>query len=541
MSETVIDSFVVLFSLDARNFKKGEREVRESLTRTKEASKKTFDDLEGGGKKAADVFRKVRNEAAALFLVFAGASSIKQFASNLVSSTASASRLGDVLGMTPGRVAGWRGALEAVGGSASEADAALKQMRQTLFDFQFDPAKVNRGVLGVLGVDTTDLQNGSPESLLLKLAEARSRFSAQNYASLLQQLGLSDGTITLLMRGRDGVKALVDAQEQYLHISEKDAEATRKFDETMANLSAKIKGQALPAVTLLLQAFQSLSECFEKNNPFPSVERSIAGWYTLMLRIDRWLNEQLAKYGWTAEVREAARKRADEDTRQMDAIARRFSGSRATAEEGIDGSSSTQDIRRLFPGYQPSRYRSQLNSSRGAYIESYLQRGGVSAPVARGTAAALFGESRFDPGAVNPQSGAFGIAQWLGPRKKALFARYGSRPTLDQQLDFLLSELRGGDRGGASVLQQKTEVAALVAAVTHFLRPQGRNWERGEDWRRDIMRGRGYLSRSQGTTINTGPITINTQATDARGVARDLHGELRKRALVAQADVGTVY
>ena len=40
-------------------------------------------------------------------------------------------------------------------------------------------------------------------------------------------------------------------------------------------------------------------------------------------------------------------------------------------------------------------------------------------------------------------AGDFGIQQWLGPRKKELQRRYGKKPTLTQQLDYLVDEYQG--------------------------------------------------------------------------------------------------
>lgn len=67
-------------------------------------------------------------------------------------------------------------------------------------------------------------------------------------------------------------------------------------------------------------------------------------------------------------------------------------------------------------------------------------------------AAAIMGnmeqESSFDPKIVNPRSGAYGIAQWLGNRKTNLenLAQSKGKPVSDLglQLDFLKSELQGG-------------------------------------------------------------------------------------------------
>lgn len=58
----------------------------------------------------------------------------------------------------------------------------------------------------------------------------------------------------------------------------------------------------------------------------------------------------------------------------------------------------------------------------------------------------LRGESNMDPYIEN-SIGAYGIQQWLGPRKKELFKKYGSKPTLLQQLEFLVDEHEGKIKG----------------------------------------------------------------------------------------------
>lgn len=54
----------------------------------------------------------------------------------------------------------------------------------------------------------------------------------------------------------------------------------------------------------------------------------------------------------------------------------------------------------------------------------------------------LGAESGFDKGVTN-SIGAFGLQQWLGPRKKALVAEFGAKPSLSDQLDFLVKEHKG--------------------------------------------------------------------------------------------------
>lgn len=121
-------------------------------------------------------------------------------------------------------------------------------------------------------------------------------------------------------------------------------------------------------------------------------------------------------------------------------------------------------------------------------IEGYLQSQGLTPSQASGVAAGIYAESLSNPNAINPTSGAYGVGQWLGSRKTALFAQYGSSPTLQQQLDFLISELHGGDSGGSAVLSQSDPLATLTAYITKFMRPA-----KGIETTSDIARGTAYL------------------------------------------------
>lgn len=54
----------------------------------------------------------------------------------------------------------------------------------------------------------------------------------------------------------------------------------------------------------------------------------------------------------------------------------------------------------------------------------------------------LGAESGFNKGITNG-IGAFGLQQWLGPRKKALIAEFGKSPSLSEQIEFLVKEHKG--------------------------------------------------------------------------------------------------
>lgn len=76
-------------------------------------------------------------------------------------------------------------------------------------------------------------------------------------------------------------------------------------------------------------------------------------------------------------------------------------------------------------------------------IWDYLtDKKGIPQTQAIGILSNIAAESGGDTDALGA-AGDFGIQQWLGPRKKELQRRYGKKPTLIQQLDYLVDEYQG--------------------------------------------------------------------------------------------------
>lgn len=76
-------------------------------------------------------------------------------------------------------------------------------------------------------------------------------------------------------------------------------------------------------------------------------------------------------------------------------------------------------------------------------IWDYLtEKKGIPQTQAIGILSNIAAESGGDTEALGA-AGDFGIQQWLGPRKKELQRRYGRKPTLTQQLDYLVDEYQG--------------------------------------------------------------------------------------------------
>lgn len=90
----------------------------------------------------------------------------------------------------------------------------------------------------------------------------------------------------------------------------------------------------------------------------------------------------------------------------------------------------------------PSRSEDSKMAVYGEIWDYLTDKKGIPQTQAIGILSNIAAESGGDTEALGA-AGDFGIQQWLGPRKKELQRRYGKKPTLTQQLDYLVDEYQG--------------------------------------------------------------------------------------------------
>lgn len=481
---SILEAFVVSFAIDAAKFKKGSEEVQDTSKRTKDVAQKTFGAIEDAGKKTAQGVRSISMELLGLFLTFQGAGSITGFIGNMVMGSAAADRMGQTIGMTTGKVLAWQRAMKDVGGQAGDADSSLKAMEALKQEWaQFGIRGPKAQILQSMGVNAQDLEKSDPGSLLQKLASAKRPWGNERYANQLQQLGLSQNMIYFLMQGGDQVKKTITTYEKNSKELEKQAKEAEKLQKSLSELNDSITKALVPAL----------------NNLIPPLTR-IVNWINSLFGDDPAAKPKKPGTIWEDPLGLVTIRREGEDAAQ--GATKAASGARrgGAMPKGVDP------------------------------IMAYFMGKGMSLEDSLGIRAGMWAEGG-TPTAVNPKSGAFGIGQWLGPRKKELFKRYGPKPTLQNQLDFMWWELNGGDHGGKSVMNAKGIWQTLQAYITRFMRPA-----KGGETQGDFRRASQFLrswSAQQNTHIGT--VNIYTRASDPKAVAREV-GNLGRRGVVVQAD-----
>lgn len=545
---TIIDSFITEFRADPVPFEEGSERVREALEKTREEVAGGADDFDTYGKRASEFFGKLRNEAVGLFLAFQGASSIKGFITDIIASDAATGRLARNLGIATEELSAWQLAIKTVGGSAEEANAALSAIEKAYQTFALTGELPNQADYLGLGISLEDFKKG-PDEVLLKMAEAAERMDQTEFYARMQRIGIPDSVINQLVKGREATEKLIEEKKKEGAATDEQAKAAAEFEKKLADLSAKITGLVRPALYGLVELLLDFLTLLEENNiELPvligfigAIAFAAAAAASPFLAWAAAITAVVAALGALYAARENI----------MDSLGlgddKIGGGYNAPGSGGVGAGVGAG----VSAGPAPSGKSPGANE---AYIRNYLRASGLTEEQTRGVMAGIFAESGMNPNAKNPTSGAYGIGQWLGPRKRALMAKYGPNPTLEQQLAFLVQELKGGDWGGKSVMRSTTAEDTL----SNYIGGPGWGFMRPDPAGRagDMRRGYNYLGRGPsrpaatgarasrpagggaGASVHIGQITVNTAATDAAGIARDLPAAIRRRGVIAQANTG---
>ncbi len=264
---TVIDALVVTLGLDASKYAQGQKQASASLKQTGEEATTTAKLLDAQGRAGAAFFTRLRNEALGFFAVIAGATGVKDLIRDITQGDAATGRLAHNLDMSTDTLAAWEGAAKRAGGSAQGMDGSLQGLMQQFQTFVINGESSTIPFLRALGVNAVDLNTKKLRPLgdvLLDLADKFSQMDPAAATSWGEKIGLDQGTINLLEKGRGEVQKLRDQQKQ-LGVPT-DADATRAqglqkdlldIQQQITSLARAILNDLSPYIDKLLKQFSA--------------------------------------------------------------------------------------------------------------------------------------------------------------------------------------------------------------------------------------------------------------------------------------------
>ena len=139
-------------------------------------------------------------------------------------------------------------------------------------------------------------------------------------------------------------------------------------------------------------------------------------------------------------------------------------GEELTNQENLNRIQSRNQKKEGFAGWNAIEQNSQeISDDRtptGSQIVNFFMNKGLTKNQAKGIYGNIMQESGGKHNIVSRDGhNSYGLAQWTGTRKARLFSKYGTNPTVNQQLEYLWDELNSTERGALDALRNTSTVA----------------------------------------------------------------------------------
>lgn len=540
---TVIDSLIVTLGLDNKDFQQGMKDTEKGLSDTRKKTDRVGKQIAASGKDAAEFFGQMQRSAIKFFAVLTAGKGLINFTRDVVSTGANLSRLSKNLNISADTMHRWGKASELNGGSMEGFLGTLQNLGSQVTEIFMKGDSAITPYLRQLGVSVTDAAGKAKPltDILADIADSTEKaFPDRNQRySYLKQMGFDEGTINLIAKGGKELRSTLVAQQGF---SQKDADAAYKAEQTWIKAQQRLEKLTRELVIKVLPSLERLAESFVK-----MAEVIIP---PLSQAVDVFVELDEATDGWSTSLALAL------GTLQLIGGSAVLGGlaSVATKIASIATSAATLSTPLWLLLYSEGLNKGEDEALRELQGENYMgpttanKKGGSVAErhnnpgnlVFAGQRGATKGETVAGHTFAKFQSAEEGVAALY--RQLQLYQKRGI-DTLTEIMGVYAPE--GANNTGAYIkaLSKTTGLdpnqqlnfgdpataAAMIRGISQH--------ESGKSYLNDqqILSG---INMAQGggggsSSVSIGQITVQTQATDARGIASGLKGEI-----VRQFDAG---
>lgn len=540
---TVIDSLIVTLGLDNKDFLKGIKLTDKEL---EDLSKKQAEQDKKDKERKKELERAIdgTKRAAIRFLaVMTAGAGLVSFTKNVVSTGANLSRLSKNLNISADTMHRWGKASELNGGSMEGFLGTLQNLGSQVTEIFMKGDSAITPYLRQLGVSVTDAAGKAKPltDILADIADATEKaFPDRNQRySYLKQMGFDEGTINLIAKGGKELRSTLAAQQGF---SQKDADAAYKAEQTWIKAQQRLEKLTREMVIKVLPSLERLADSFVKMAEviipplssaveiFAELDEKTEGWSTsllLALATLRLLGGSAVIGGLAGLSATMAGLAAGTASLLAPLGAMLYSGKLNSNEDEALKQLYGENYMGPTVANKPGTSVAERHNNPGNLVFAG-QRGATKGETVAGHTFAKFQSTEegvaalyrqlqlYQKRGIDTLTEIMGVyapegANNTGAYIKALSKTTGLDP--NQQLNF-------GDPATA---------AAMIRGISQH--------EAGKSYLNDqqILSG---ISIAQGGgggshSVSIGQVVVNTQATDARGVASGLRGEI-----VRQFDAG---
>lgn len=535
---TIIDSLLVKLGLDSSEFDAKKSKVDKGLKDTGSEADKTGAKLKKSGKDGAEGFENVAKSAAKFLALIGGTMAVKRFIENQIEANAALDRFAQNLDQSANSISAWGNAAELAGGSAEGLQGTMDMLSKSQTELQLTGQSGLIPYFSALGLSLADTQGKARpvNDLLLDLADRFSKMDRTTANNMGRMMGIDQGTMQLLLKGRSEVELMIRRQKEYGAVTKKQAEESSRLRNAMVAsrqsfeaFGRELLSAAAPALEKMFAIFSDFGTWIQENKEFVQtfltiIAAGLAGIALATVPINLtvvavlalsaaiaalWQDYQTWKRGgdsfidwakwepgfkaagagikWLKDLLGDMVYRAIAAADVLSAVFNRdWERAKFAAGEFMNGNGKkygTDDTPAPPSGTVNSTGASKAGGSKEEQAAmAYFQAQGWSREQAAGLAANIKRESAFRPDAVGDNGKAYGIAQWHPDRQAEFKKKFGKDiqgSSMEEQMAFMHYELtQGNERKAGNMLRGTTGAAEAAAAVSkHYERPADREGE----------------------------------------------------------------
>lgn len=262
MAGGIIETFGVLFESDADDVKKGADEAENATEKLGDAIEEVDDSTQGLGNSFLDLIGSAQGAIASIF----SAGALVAGVVNAAQLTDEVGKFSETLGLNIEDVQAWSEAVVRSGGDVSSFRGSVDSLTEKLADFSLTGGGPAAEVLARLGINAVDAGGKikSAFDVLPELAASFQTLGKSEATGLGRRLGLDQGTILLLQQGRVAVEQLVDRQRQLGVATQEDYEIAAKFNDQWADVKQVFQSLFVTAGSTILPLLTGVLQGVEK-------------------------------------------------------------------------------------------------------------------------------------------------------------------------------------------------------------------------------------------------------------------------------------
>lgn len=445
--------------------------------------------------KADAAFGGLTRSALQLGAVFASKLAIDKVVGDFKNAGTELNNFNRLTGLSTQNVQALGQALTAQGGNANDAFAAMLKIQ----DLMASPITGNVGWFGdvaKLGLDPGAIIGANDTAdALANIAESFEKMTPLNQRLAGQALGFDEGTVRLLMQGREEVEKQLSARgklgvmtQQQVEDAARLTKATSELNLVFTDMGNTIAGELAPALADMAEGFVD----FYRNNK-DLVDSGLEKFFGTLADNVELVSVALTLMGGASALKGLAALRA-----LFTVGGAAGAGAAGAAGAGAAAVAGASALTVAAGGAAAALYSSKLNENEdqellnnklrgggpvaaGATIEFFRSKGWTEEQ-AMGIAANLEQESGFRHDATGDGGNAYGIAQWHKDRQEN-FRKFSGKDiresTPAEQLEFVNYEMTKGAEKSAGDRLRMTDTAYDAASTVsrYYERPADKEGE----------------------------------------------------------------